>query len=104
MGRRIEVLPKADQDLDDHFAYIAADHFDAAVRFLHAARDAFRKLSDMPGMGPATNFEHLSLQSLRFWPIRGFENFLVFYRDEGDQIAIVRVIHGARNLERALLR
>ncbi len=32
------------------------------------------------------------------WSIRGFENFVVFYRPLKDSVDVVRVIHGARNL------
>jgi hypothetical protein len=34
MTRRLSIAPRASFDLDDHFAYIAENNFDAAVRFL----------------------------------------------------------------------
>ncbi|EKQ69202.1 hypothetical protein OsccyDRAFT_1824 [Leptolyngbyaceae cyanobacterium JSC-12] len=38
MTRRIIVRPKASQDLDDHFAYIAENNFEAALKFFDLAR------------------------------------------------------------------
>ncbi len=32
------------------------------------------------------------------WPIRGFENYLVFYRPIEEGIEVTRVLHGARDI------
>jgi len=94
--------PLADEDIDEGFLYIARDSLDAAVRFLVAARQDARKLSDMPGMGPSREFRRAELKGVRFWPISGFRNFLIFYRPLSDGIEVLRVIHGARNVDRVL--
>jgi len=36
---------------------------------------------------------------LRAWPIDGFRNHLVFYRPTDEGVDIVRVLHGARDIE-----
>lgn len=38
----------------------------------------------------------------RSWGVPGFRNWLVFYRIHDDSIQLQRVIHGARDLPRAL--
>jgi plasmid stabilization system protein ParE len=38
------------------------------------------------------------MPAMRKWPIKGFRGFLVFYRDEGTSVAILRVVHGSRDL------
>jgi toxin ParE1/3/4 len=85
------------------FARIGENNFDAATRFLAALDDDLHKLADMPGMGALRNFRRLKLKGIRSWPVTGFGNYLIFYRIKGPELQALRVIHGARNLERALL-
>lgn len=51
MTKRIIIRPRASADLDKQFAYIAANNFDAALRFFDAARQTFSQLAQMPGIG-----------------------------------------------------
>jgi plasmid stabilization system protein ParE len=37
---------------------------------------------------------------LRMLPVSGFQNYLVFYRDEGESVRVLYVVHGARHLLR----
>ena len=53
----------------------------------------------MPGMGAATSFSDSGKRNLRRWRIRGFENFLIFYRQIANGIEVIRVLHGAREIE-----
>src|SRR5690349_15518283 len=96
---RLTVLPRADRDIDDHFLYIANDRFDSAIKFLVAVRADMNKLCDMPGMGPVWGLTRSDLRDVRFWPIGGFRNFLIFHRPTKDGIEVLRVIHGARDIE-----
>jgi toxin ParE1/3/4 len=43
------------------------------------------------------------LNGLRFWRLPGFGNHLIFYLTNEQCIEIVRVLHGARNID-AILR
>jgi toxin ParE1/3/4 len=38
MTKRIVITPRASQDIDEHFAYIAQNNPDAALRFFDAVR------------------------------------------------------------------
>lgn len=51
MTLRILLFPKANQDLDDLFNYIAQNNPDAGLRFFDAARKTIAKLAQNPGMG-----------------------------------------------------
>ena len=103
MKGEIHRLPRAELDLQTAAEYIAQDNLDAAVRFINAAEDAFRKLAEMPGMGPTCEFDSPELSGLRSWPMGGsFRNYLVFYRQVPDGVEIVRVLHGARKIEEIL--
>lgn len=45
MTRRIVIAPRASQDIDEQFAYIAQDNFDAALRFFDSTRLTFSQLA-----------------------------------------------------------
>ncbi len=47
MTKRIVITPRASQDLDENFAYIAQNNLDAALRFFDAARQTFARLAQM---------------------------------------------------------
>jgi toxin ParE1/3/4 len=94
------ILPEADADIDAAFLYIAKDSLDAAIRFLVAVRADARNLAAMPGMGATRDFSRADLKGVKFWPVGGFRNFLIFYRPIEDGIEVLRVIHGARNIDR----
>jgi toxin ParE1/3/4 len=34
------------------------------------------------------------------WPVKDFEKYLIFYRSLPEGIEVVRIIHGARDIER----
>lgn len=37
---------------------------------------------------------------IRQWRLPGFENYLIFYRPLDDGVEILRVLHGARDIQR----
>jgi plasmid stabilization system protein ParE len=44
------------------------------------------------------------LQSLRSWPVAGFEAIRIYYLLDNDAIRVIRVLHGKRDLKRILER
>jgi plasmid stabilization system protein ParE len=50
---RILKRPRAQADLVEHFAFIAADKLAPAERFLKVAEEGFERLAQMPGLGRA---------------------------------------------------
>jgi len=100
MSRGITSKPQARIDLLEYFIYIGERNLDAAERFLVAAEEACRKLSEMPGMGRLREFAQPELAGIRSWPIGGFENYLIFYRETSEGVDVLRVIHGARDIDR----
>jgi toxin ParE1/3/4 len=86
--------------LIDCFVYIGGDSEESAMRFLRAAEETLLELARMPGMGVGTSFGDAQDRDLRRWRIRGFENFLTFYRPLEDGIEVIRVLHGAHEIER----
>ena len=98
MSARIFIRPRAQADLDDTAEYIGRENPATAVRFLAAAEETFKQLLATPGLGRVREYLDPRLTGLRSWRIRGFENWLVFYRPTDGGIDVVRVLHGARDL------
>lgn len=67
-------------------------------RFLHAAEKAICDLASMPGMGAPWESPHARLAGVRTWPVPGFRKWLIFYREAAQELEILRVLHGTRDL------
>jgi len=68
-------------------------------RFVASAVSTFEKLAQTPGLGRPRRFQNHPGENLRSRRVDGFPNHLVFYRPVQGGIEIIRVIHGARNLD-----
>lgn len=98
--RRIVLTPAAERELDSAADRLAlAEGVGLALRFLASAEATFRRLSERPWLGRRRSFEHPELRDVRSWRLKGFDNWLVFYRASGDELTIVSVVHGARDLD-----
>ena len=92
--------PEADRDLEEIATYIGQDNEAAANRFMSAAMSAFRILLATPNIGTRVESDDPRLAGLRRRLIPRHRNYLIFYRKTGDAIEIVRILHGARDIER----
>jgi toxin ParE1/3/4 len=89
----------AREDLFQLARWIAADNPDAAHRLLDAAREAADMLADLPRLGPTGRFRSHSLRQVRIWPVRDFDKVLMIYAADRGGIDVLRVVHGARDLD-----
>jgi len=100
MGSRVLYTPAALQDFEDIWKYIARDSVDAANRVESAILDACRHLARHPFAGKAR--EDITSDSVRFWTVSRYPNYIVVYHPHKDPIEIVAVLHGKRDLPSAL--
>ena len=75
-------------DLNDIFAYIAADNRAAAARLVERIEDAAERIAAHPHMGEATRDPRF-----RRFPVG---NYLIVYEVGADEVVIHYVRHGAR--------
>ena len=85
-------------DITRAVAWIALDNPLAARRFLTAVRRAYAQIRRFPAIGIR---RHFAEPGLRSWRVIGFPH-LIFYKPTADRVEIVRVLHGAMDLEREL--
>jgi toxin ParE1/3/4 len=69
-----------------------------AERFLEAVQSAIELLCRMPGAGAPKILDNPVLSGLRSWPVRGFPALRIYYIHAGDDLRIVRVLHGKRDI------
>jgi toxin ParE1/3/4 len=97
---RVLVRPAADRDLDDQAEYLTAhQNLETGLRFYRAAEETFNLLAAQPKMGKPAECRSPLLAGMRMFPLKQFPRHLVFYRPLTDGIEIVRVLHGARDIE-----
>jgi toxin ParE1/3/4 len=94
--------PAAERDLEEIAVYLGQRNPTAATRFLDAADRTFALLASMPGLGSAVPLANPQLQGLRQYPVQRFRNYLIFYLPTDDGIEVVRVLHGARDVQSML--
>jgi len=99
---RVFTKRQAEEDANEIWFYIAQDNPRAAEAFLSAIEESSSILSTVPEIGSLRYFYHPELQGLRFYPLKKFEKYLMFYRTVANEevVEIVRIMHGARDLPR----
>lgn len=73
-----------------------------AIRYHEAIEATLQVLAREPQLGSYYRATNPRLADVRFWPVRGFGEHVVFYRDRPDAIEVVRVLHGKRDLDAVL--
>jgi toxin ParE1/3/4 len=86
---------QADSDLDDIWYYVAtkSNSTDIAGRFIDAIIDRFFLLASHPNIGRARD-EDLR-PGLRSFPVG---DYVIIYRIQDEDILILRVLRGSRNI------
>lgn len=99
MKHNIFVTPRADRDLDEQYFYLAQKSREVAGRYFQACQSTFATLAQSPLLGALCELSNPRLAEMRVWQVHGFEKFLIFYRPVEDGVEIIRVLHGARDIE-----
>ena len=93
----LHILPAAEQDLSEIGDYFDVHSESLSYRFYERFLDSARTLARSPELGERYPFCHPELEEMRVWRVSGFSNYLIFYRRKGDNLEILRVLHGARD-------
>ncbi|MGA3082196.1 MAG: type II toxin-antitoxin system RelE/ParE family toxin [Terracidiphilus sp.] len=76
----VRVRARARRDILSNAEYLEEHgREETARRFLDAAQSTFEALAKMPKAGALCAFRRPALRRLRRWPVKGFENWLIFY-------------------------
>jgi plasmid stabilization system protein ParE len=91
--KRFKLSPEAASDLHEIWAYIAEDSLKAARKVRLSLFDACKLLAENPSIGHSR--EDLIDQPVLFWPVG---SYLIIYDPRTKPLAVVRVVHGARDV------
>jgi toxin ParE1/3/4 len=92
---RLVILPAARADLIEIGDFIAADSPQRAATFVAEIEVRMRVAAERPMSFPARDELHEGLRAARHG------RYLIFFVEAGDEVQVVRVLHGARDLPRA---
>jgi toxin ParE1/3/4 len=92
--KRVTFTETAQSDLEEIWWYIAQDNPDRADNFVDELVDVCRvSLAPMPAIGkPCDSL----LPGLWRFP---YQSYVLFYRFGNERLEVVRVLHGARDIE-----
>jgi toxin ParE1/3/4 len=93
------VAPEAEADLDDIWCYIArkSGSLEIADRFTEFISDRFYLLANHPYIGRRRDEE--LRPGLRSFPVR---DYIILYRIENENVLILRVLRGSRDIKALL--
>jgi toxin ParE1/3/4 len=100
VSRRIFRQRPALIDLDEAADYLRQEggpHL--AVRFLREVDATLQSLAAIPGIGACYKPHDPLFEDVRIFPVSRFKKYLVFYRSIKDGIEVLRVLHGARDIQ-----
>lgn len=95
--RQVIVKPKAVLDLAQIGGYYRAIRPTLEMRFLSALNSAFARILTMPSIGTIVESGKITEAPVRYWRMKEFPKYLLFYQVHEDSIVIVRVLHGSRD-------
>jgi toxin ParE1/3/4 len=100
MSPPVTQRPRARLDLLEQFVHFGEqDSVEPAERYLTAVDATCLGLFDHPHSGVLYDSGIARLKGLRRFPVKGFENYLVFYLPHRTGIDVIRVLHGARDID-----
>ncbi|MGH9470867.1 MAG: type II toxin-antitoxin system RelE/ParE family toxin [Terriglobia bacterium] len=100
------IRPAARDDIIRQFRYYLIDRNlpEVANRFVEAIEKTIGQILRMPNAGMPKHLPNESLSGLRSWPVEEFEDIRVYYLAQGNEVRVIRVLHGKRNIARILER
>lgn len=101
LAPQARIRPLAADDLEQAVQFLDARSSTAADDFLDEFYRATQLLAEMPRSGPVRR-RRGRLKGLRSWPLSKFGPYVVFYLPIENGIEVVRVLHGARDVDREL--
>ena len=95
-----QLTPRELDDLSDIWEFIAEDNESAANRVESAILSACESLARHPMLGSKRS--EITPLPFRFLTVARFPSFIVVYRPDTEQLQIVAVLHGKRDIKTLL--
>ncbi len=102
MANEIRIQSQARTDIVELAVHIGRNSVLAANEFLDATDETFALLAMPPFLGAEYRTRNQRLKDIRVLRVKRFPNHLAFYLVRENGIEVVRVLHGAQDLDAAL--
>jgi toxin ParE1/3/4 len=102
MKYRAAIRSRAEFDEAEIFEYLSRRSLATAQRFVDKVDETVQGLCSTTTPGMPWMSENPRLRGLRWTKVRGFPNHLLFFRVSDELIEIIRILHGARDIETIL--
>jgi toxin ParE1/3/4 len=101
--RKVTIRPRAIADIERCATYLEENaNPDVASRFRSAIMQAIDQIKFMPGSGSPRQVRNPRLSGLRMYIVPGFRNYLLFYLTPQGGPEIIRLLHGAQDVNSIL--
>lgn len=96
--------PEADRDLEHIEDYLSDRNPDAALSFLENVKESVERIAVLPEIGVIQFPDDPQLAAVRMlvFPARSFRKYLILYELLEERVYVLRIIHGAQNIEHIL--
>lgn len=98
--RRVVRKPAARIDIISIAVHFGEVDLALMERFLNAAESTIAYLAEHSDVAPFAGLD--DYPNLRRWPIKGFNQYLIFHITDENTLTIIRVMHGAQDVPRAI--
>jgi toxin ParE1/3/4 len=72
---------------------------DLSERFFANVRQSMEGIVRSPNAGSPKHFENVALAGMRSWAVSGFKAIRIYYLSQEDLVAVIRILHGHRDIE-----
>jgi len=94
------LTPLAKADIFEIWSFIAAHSEGAADSVEQAIYDACAFVAKAPMRGHSRS--NTTSRLLRFWTLTRYPHYTIVYRPDTEPLQVIAVLHGKRNIQRAL--
>lgn len=103
---RITYRQAAQTDLIRQFRYylVILESPRIALRFRDAVKLTAKTLGRQPNIATPCRLRNHRLQSLRCWPVHGFEAIRLYFLVEDGAMRVIRILHGKQDVRGILER
>lgn len=100
MPALFQFTPRAIDDLDAIWTFIAADNPRAADRVESAILSACAMLSRLPSLG--SKRAEITPLPIRFWSLTRYPNFVLVYYPDSKPLQVIAVLHASRDIAKLI--
>ena len=103
---RVTYREAARTDLIRQFRYylVTLELPRVALRFREAVKRTAKDISRRPNIATPCRLRNPELQSLRCWPVDGFEAIRLYFLAEDGTMRVIRILHGKQDVRAILER